>query len=283
MNLQSIDPNAPPVTVNMPGTAVGANTCNWTMNQTFSQTGGFNFAGTFDNNGTPVPFNITLNNIVVTGNLRSDFAGVTPFYNSTLGQNTKNRGTYNGGDTNNWINVIPSSVTGTVGGVAINGLEMRYRNIQHIMHVPYRPVINGTIILNDVTTGNDEPVIWELLDGSSTVVSSGTLTPSEAGTYSLSTDAPVGTYTMRVKGQTHLAQAVSVTVAESSTANFSLINGDCDGDNEVGPGDFGQLSSAFGSVDGDSNWDANADLDRDGEVGPSDFGILSANFGLSGD
>ena len=64
---------------------------------------------------------------------------------------------------------------------------------------------------------------------------------------------------------------------------FSLINGDIDGDNEVGPGDFGILSSAFGSVDGDPNWDPEADLDGDGEVGPSDFGILSANFGLSGD
>ena len=52
---------------------------------------------------------------------------------------------------------------------------------------------------------------------------------------------------------------------------------------EVGPGDFGALSAAFGSVDGDSNWDPMADLDGDGEVGPSDFGILSANFGMSGD
>ena len=64
---------------------------------------------------------------------------------------------------------------------------------------------------------------------------------------------------------------------------FALINGDVDDDNEIGPGDFGALSSAFGSVDGDGNWNLNADLDEDGEVGPSDFGILSANFGLAGD
>ena len=65
--------------------------------------------------------------------------------------------------------------------------------------------------------------------------------------------------------------------------NFEFINGDIDGDNEVGPGDFGALSAAFGSVPGDPNWSDYADLDGDWEVGPSDFGILSANFGLAGD
>lgn len=80
-----------------------------------------------------------------------------------------------------------------------------------------------------------------------------------------------------------LPNTINVTDNGPHGLGFYLLNGDCDGDNEVGPGDFGALSSAFGSVEGDSNWDANADLDGDGEVGPSDFGILSTNFGAAGD
>lgn len=70
---------------------------------------------------------------------------------------------------------------------------------------------------------------------------------------------------------------------EFANQDFTLINGDVDGDNEIGPGDFGALSSAFGSSFGDAGYTDNADLDGDGEIGPSDFGILSANFGLAGD
>ena len=47
--------------------------------------------------------------------------------------------------------------------------------------------------------------------------------------------------------------------------------------------DFGQLVAAFGSLPGDSNWNANADLDGDEEVTLFDFGILVRNFGVIGD
>jgi hypothetical protein len=47
--------------------------------------------------------------------------------------------------------------------------------------------------------------------------------------------------------------------------------------------DFGALVAAFGSIPGDSNWNAEADLDGDEEVTLFDFGILVANFGDFGD
>jgi hypothetical protein len=56
-----------------------------------------------------------------------------------------------------------------------------------------------------------------------------------------------------------------------------------DGDNEVTLLDFGALVAAFGSVPGDSRWNANADLDGDEEVTLLDFGILVRNFGMLGD
>ena len=65
--------------------------------------------------------------------------------------------------------------------------------------------------------------------------------------------------------------------------NFSLTNGDSDGDNEVGIGDYAVLSSAYNSSNGDPNWDATADLNGDDAVDIADYAILSANYGLAGD
>lgn len=60
------------------------------------------------------------------------------------------------------------------------------------------------------------------------------------------------------------------------------MNCDADQVKQLCPGDFGMLSSAFGSVEEGPNWISFADLDGDTEVGPSDFEILSAHFGESG-
>jgi hypothetical protein len=64
---------------------------------------------------------------------------------------------------------------------------------------------------------------------------------------------------------------------------LELYQGDCDNDNEVGPGDFEIVVSNFGSIVGDPGVDGSADVDGDGEVGPGDFEIIVENFGLAGD
>ncbi len=64
--------------------------------------------------------------------------------------------------------------------------------------------------------------------------------------------------------------------------SITLLNGDCDGDNEVTLYDFGILVNAFGSVPGDPNWAPRADLDGDMEVTLFDFAILNVNFGQIG-
>lgn len=112
-----------------------------------------------------------------------------------------------------------------------------------------------------------------------------TATLDGQGRYSVPAPAN-GTYSVRIKGSHWLTKAVGgVVVTDNGAANVnaSLINGDVDGDNEVGPGDFGSLATAFLSVSGDQNWNEEADLDGDGEVGPGDFGILATNFLTSGD
>ena len=63
---------------------------------------------------------------------------------------------------------------------------------------------------------------------------------------------------------------------------FTLLNGDCDGDNEVTLFDFGIVVNAFGSTPNDPNWDPRADLDGDLEVTLFDYGIVVRNFGAVG-
>ena len=65
--------------------------------------------------------------------------------------------------------------------------------------------------------------------------------------------------------------------------NFVLTNGDCDGDNEVGVGDYAVLSFAYNSSVGDPTFVADADFNGDEAVDIADYSILSANYGLFGE
>jgi hypothetical protein len=73
-----------------------------------------------------------------------------------------------------------------------------------------------------------------------------------------------------------------LTPLQAQDLSITLLNGDCDGDNEVTLYDFGILSSALGSFPGDPNWDPRADLDGGLEVTLYDLAILQRNFGAIG-
>jgi hypothetical protein len=86
-----------------------------------------------------------------------------------------------------------------------------------------------------------------------------------------------GPYTYSFFGSTFLRTTRAQEVSSSwGFASLTLINGDVDQDNEVGPGDFELVISQFGGV-------GSADCDHDGEVGPGDFEIVVRNFGRVGD
>jgi hypothetical protein len=91
--------------------------------------------------------------------------------------------------------------------------------------------------------------------------------------------------TITVKGESTLAKALDtdLSAAGLQTNPYLLINGDCDGDNEVGPGDFELVVSKFGLDSSSAEYVKTVDLDRDGEIGPGDFEIVVSNFGLAGD
>ncbi len=69
---------------------------------------------------------------------------------------------------------------------------------------------------------------------------------------------------------------------QAQDLHITLLNGDCDGDNEVTLFDFGIVVSAFGSTPNDPNWDPRADLDGDLEVTLFDYGIVVRHFGAVG-
>jgi hypothetical protein len=145
--------------------------------------------------------------------------------------------------------------------------------------------VAGTVDLQDF--GGDpttQSVSIEIRNpGSTSALETHVVTLDGSSQYSFDT-ALSGTFDVAAKASHWLRQTRgSISITTNVTVNFSLVNGDVDGDNEVTLFDFGALVAAFGSMPGDSNWNPNADLDGDEEVTLFDFGILVRNFGAIGD
>lgn len=91
-----------------------------------------------------------------------------------------------------------------------------------------------------------------------------------------------GTFDLAGKAPHWLRHTVT-NVALTGGANFQLVNGDSDDDNEVAIGDYAILSGAYNNCAGDPGWDARADLNGDDCCDIADYAVLSANYGLVGD
>jgi hypothetical protein len=68
-------------------------------------------------------------------------------------------------------------------------------------------------------------------------------------------------------------------IVDMGSYEYQPCGGDVDCDGDTDHADLGALLSAWCSVEGDSNWNANADLDGDGHIGQGDLGILLADWG----
>lgn len=151
-------------------------------------------------------------------------------------------------------------------------------------------VVTGEIDLQDLSTvPTGRLVTIEVRPVGSTVPVATAIVPltsSGAYTASLGSVLAPGAYDVTAKGTHWLrGKVASVTFSETGATgvDFSLPNGDCDGDNEVAIGDYSLLSSSFGDCLGDPGYDASTDLNGDDCVDIGDFAILSANFGLLGE
>ena len=153
------------------------------------------------------------------------------------------------------------------------------------LHVaPTIHVVSGRVYLQDYSADpTDTSVTSEIREPGSTTPVETHIVLLDGNLYAFGTTLE-GTYDLAAKASHWLRQTRQrIAIRGDVTVNFSLINGDVDGDNEVTLFDFGELVAAFGSLPGDSNWNANADLDGDEEVTLFDFGILVRNFGVIGD
>ena len=145
-------------------------------------------------------------------------------------------------------------------------------------------LISGTVTLSGYNGGLVPMTLQVRNLNSSTVVQEYTINVKNGSAFSVSTNL-TGTYDVTLKGSHWLRQKLTgVTFGPSGAAglNFSLLNGDINNDNVVGPTDLLQVRAAYGSTPGSSNWNPNADLNGDGAVGPSDLLIVRANYGKSG-
>lgn len=149
-----------------------------------------------------------------------------------------------------------------------------------------RQRISGQCVLEDFTNMAGQMILIQIREvGSTTPITTYFAFLDATGRYSVDTEIPIGDYDVSIKGShwlRHTESAVTLT-GTGASVSCSLTNGDVDGDNEIAIGDYGRLSSAFGTEFGDPMWDYEADLNGDGTVDIGDYSILSANFGGVGD
>ena len=168
--------------------------------------------------------------------------------------------------------------------VAINQMAAKYANTTSLeLWDLVRSGVQGTIdLLNYSADVFGQAGTVTITSGTSTEIHKIVLDTN--GLYTFTT-ALRGNCTAVAKIGHWLAKAGTVTVDAdgNGTVNFSLTNGDAVDSNEVDWDDYNAVVDAFGSLPGDSNWNANADLDGTGEVDWDDFNIAVDNFGAVGE
>ncbi|MBX7131057.1 MAG: hypothetical protein K1X67_00110 [Fimbriimonadaceae bacterium] len=150
---------------------------------------------------------------------------------------------------------------------------------------PALPVANfsGTITVQDYAL---DPVglgfAIEVRNVGSTVpLQTANVTLGVGGSYSFSLTVPAGTYDVAAKAPNRWMRKVvsSVVITGSGgSANFTVPNGDVDGDNVVDMLDYSLVNFYLGST-----YSIPADLDGDEEVSIADFAIVASQLFIQGD
>ncbi len=151
---------------------------------------------------------------------------------------------------------------------------------------PFGTKIRGRIVLTDFF-GTPPTANFELTPvGGGPQIAVNNVALASNGDYEFTT-AGEGSFNLTAKASTFLRKRFASSLVLNGTlrsgVNFTLINGDCDGDNAITIFDYIELSNAFGSKPGEPTWNQAADLDGDGEVTIFDYIILSGNFDREGD
>jgi|GEM_PF-2314863 len=166
-------------------------------------------------------------------------------------------------------------------------------SMSHVQGTVVTRRLRGTIDVGADWMGNPASIQIDLYNGSGSLAWSGT---TLSGSYQVAIPAslPNGTYSMFVRGRTWMwsSRSINLSATGATGLDFTLINGDIDGDNSVTVFDYDKLSSYFDKSSADSDWNtpdgdgirpSAADLDGDGAVTVFDYDILSRNFDANGD
>ncbi|MFA5866218.1 MAG: dockerin type I domain-containing protein [Phycisphaerae bacterium] len=144
--------------------------------------------------------------------------------------------------------------------------------------------VGGTVTLQDFMgdVSSQKVTIEIRTPGLTTPLQTHLITLQSTGGYSLITCLPApGPYDLAVKGSHWLRQKANVSIP-ISTADFTLINGDCNGDNSVTSDDLSFILSAMDSVSDGPGWDSTADMDGDLEITSTDLSIALLNMDIAG-
>lgn len=146
--------------------------------------------------------------------------------------------------------------------------------------------VTGTVQIQHFGAASPpRPITFQLRSpGTTTVLQTVTVTPNTNGEF-LFTTTQSGLRDLAAKGAHTLRQVIpNVNFGSGSPSglNFTLVNGDVNGDNVVNIADFLALRAALGSSSGSGAWNPHADLDGNGTVNIADFLILRQSMGQTG-
>lgn len=186
------------------------------------------------------------------------------------------------------LRVLTEDVSGPIDyleRMSVTTLKSHELSIWEADVVPATRTVTGTVTLQDFE-GNvgAQTVDIEIRPvGSLSPIEVHTVPLDGAGHYTYSTTL-LGTYEVTCKASHWLRKKVTMMLSGENVAqDYSLVNGDVDGDNENTLVDYGRIAAAYGKAEGEPGFDPDTDLNGDGETNLVDIGILAAHFGEAGD
>jgi len=139
----------------------------------------------------------------------------------------------------------------------------------------------GALALSGADMFTISATSFALMAGDSLVVAIG-FTPADSllyeATITITSNDPLkeeATIALSGRGSAGLRQLVDPITGQ-------VIQGDLDGNAEIGFDDFFIFADAFGATPSSANWNAGADFDGNGEISFDDFFLFADNFGKSG-
>ncbi|MFA5865662.1 MAG: dockerin type I repeat-containing protein [Phycisphaerae bacterium] len=149
-------------------------------------------------------------------------------------------------------------------------------------------IVFGTVNLDDYISGPENiPVTIEFRRTDRQTIPWNYTTILHAnGKFYVPNAVEPGLYDVAIKASHWLRKItteVSIGTGSVDIGVISLINGDCDGDNEITSTDLSIILTAMDAVPDDPNWDSAADLNGDNTITSTDLSILSASMDMLGD